>query len=91
MRFKDLSDYGQLDEGDLILINCERNGVFPVTVKEVLMKGTPEEEIIINKSKNIYFITAKYFDNTSWVKVCAKVTDGKIYSISNNTRKFITF
>jgi len=86
--FKTLTDYGQLKPGDAVLIRDRNDVVFPATVKDVLSPGGAEEEILIGKSKNLYFIVGMYLDGKSWVKECAKIVNGKIYSLSNSMESY---
>lgn len=58
---------GEIKPGDVI--HCEFKGrAKKYRVKEVLNAGTDLEEILINKKKNLYFITSMAVDGTSWAK-----------------------
>lgn len=64
-----LTDYGQIKEGDLIVINAVfAKKPFSSTVRVVIRGGTDEEEIVYNRSKNYYFITSMVLDGSSQVK-----------------------
>ena len=59
-----LTDYGQITEGDFIIIDfCGAR--MCVTANQVLQKGTENEEIVYNRKKNFYFITSMVLDGTS--------------------------
>lgn len=91
MRLIDVTDYGQINVGDVLLVRRSNEFIAPVEVKTVLMQGTDKEEIILSKGKNIYFIMENFLNGKSWVKECKKITNGKMYSISNNQRCFSTY
>lgn len=80
---------GQLSVGDALLIEDIKGIVFPVTVKKINFPGGLEEEVIISLSKNKYFIVSMYLDGTSWVKKCVKIINGKIFSLSNSTERYL--
>jgi len=62
-----LDDFGCINEGDLLLMNtCY--GQFKVRAKKVLYKGSEDEEVIIHKRRNHYFIIGMVLDGSSWVK-----------------------
>jgi len=83
-----ITGYGQIKEGDMLLVRRSNEFIAPVIAKQVLQAGTPEEEIVLSKTKNIYFIMLKFLDGSSWIKECRKVESGKIYSISNSMYDF---
>lgn len=61
---KKLTDYGQVDEGDFLVIDfCGARMV--VKANLILQKGTENEEVIYNRKKNFYFITSMVLDGTS--------------------------
>jgi len=62
-----LSSFGQVQEEDVII--CHFNGERQIYIaEEVLNPGTEQEEIIVNKEENKYFITSMALDGTSWAK-----------------------
>lgn len=66
MSFK-LSEAGQINEGDFVKMRY--NGrMRQYKAKKVLNAGKGNEEIIINKKQNKYFITSMAIDGTSWAK-----------------------
>lgn len=76
---KQLTAPGQIKPGDII--HCEFKGKPQrYRVKEVLYPGTYKEEILINKKKNLYFITSMAVDGSSWAK---KVHYGNPTNCSN--------
>lgn len=91
MNILPITGYGQISTGDVLLIKRSNEFVAPVEVKDVLQKGTDEEEIILSKTKNQYFIMSMFIDGKSWVKECCKLVDGRIYSISNNQRSITCY
>jgi hypothetical protein len=66
---------GQLSVGDQIIIENKMGERKKARVKIVLDKGSALEEIVINKSRNHYFIVSMLMDGSSWVKECHKVID----------------
>jgi len=67
MRTEPLTRPGQIKTGDTI--HCEFRGeIQQHPVKEVLNAGTSREEILINRKKNLYFITSMAIDGSSWAK-----------------------
>ena len=81
-----LTGYGQVREGDVLLVKRSNEYIAPVEVKEVIDTGTDREEIILSKAKNVYFVVAKFLRGDSWIKECSKLVDGRLYSITNNQR-----
>lgn len=62
-----LTSAGQIKPGNTV--HCDFKGrPQKYRVKEVLYAGTDKEEILINKKKNLYFITSMAIDGTSWAK-----------------------
>jgi len=68
---------GQLKVGDKIaIIGKSDRDTQEITVKDVLtIDGN--EEIIINRKKNYYFITKLLVEGRSWAKEVRKIQDGK--------------
>ena len=81
-----ITGYGQIRTGDVLLVKRSNEFIAPVEVKDVLEPGTEQEEIILSKTKNVYFIVRKFLAGESWIKQCAKLVDGRLYSITNNHR-----
>lgn len=64
---------GQLKKGDKIQIVGKSDGDSQiVTVKEIVHHAD-REEIIINKRRNLYFITSMMLAGTSWAKSVTKL------------------
>ena len=83
-----ISDFGQIKEGDVLVIE-KRNGCkHVVQAKIVLNKGTDKEEVVICKAKNDCFIVAMVLNNTSWVKSIIRIPDTALTAITNNMREF---
>ena len=68
-----LTAEGQLAKGDKIRIvgKSERDSQI-VTIKEVITVDG-REEVIINKRRNYYFITALVLAGSSWAKSVTKI------------------
>ena len=78
---REVTEYGQVNKGDLLFMStCY--GSFKVRAKEILYKGTEEEEILIHKRANHYFILSMLFEGKSWVNRAWVVPDG--YFSKNN-------
>lgn len=71
-----ITTFGQLSVGDKVKIvgKSKRDCYKSITVKDVLNPNTKKEEIIINKSKNYFFITNMLVKGTSWAKEVTKIT-----------------
>jgi hypothetical protein len=63
-----LTDYGQVEPNDLIIIKLANGDVEPKRVDEVLEKGTEYEEILLKSNNKAYFITKNLLTDASWVK-----------------------
>lgn len=75
-----INNYGCVEEGDLLLLNtCY--GQFKVRAKKVLYGGTKEEEIIIHKRANHYFITSMLLNGKSWVKHARVIKPNEIKNL----------
>lgn len=59
---------GQLKIGDKIKITGKSEKYDSVTTVKDILNVDDEEEVITNKSKNIYFITNMLLNGTSWAK-----------------------
>ena len=71
MAYSKLSAVGQIYEGDRLILVNGAGKVTKTTAKFVLNQNTDKEEVVINKSKNLYFILSMYLDGSSWVKAVA--------------------
>ncbi|MFW8589866.1 hypothetical protein ACOI22_03590 [Glaciecola sp. 2405UD65-10] len=74
-----ITGFGQLSIGDRIKIigKSERDSYKSVTVKDVLNKGRVNEEVIINKRFNHYFITNMLINGGSWAVEAFKQAEGE--------------
>lgn len=89
IEFIPVTYYGQIKQGEVLLIE-KTNGVkFVAVAKEVLNKGKPTEEIVINLSSNIYFIVSMFLDGNSWVKSVVRLPDVEVTTIVNNMKTFV--
>lgn len=84
MVITEVTEYGQIKEGYMLLIEKKNGVVFPCVALDVIMRGSDKEEIRFNKKRNLYFIMSMMLDGSSWVKSCKIVEQGKIYCITNN-------
>ena len=84
IHWQSITDFGQMKEGDLILIQQKNGVVFPETVKEIIRHGSENEEIVFSMKQNKYFITKMLLDGESWAQSVVKVIDGKATCIINN-------
>lgn len=62
---------GQIHEGDRLIIVGRDGRVLRRKARIVLNPYTDKEEIVFNKSSNLYFITAMVIDGSSWAKAVA--------------------
>jgi hypothetical protein len=75
---------GQLSVGDRIIIENKSGERQKARVKIVLDKETEIEEIVINKSRNHYFIVSMLMAGSSWVKECHKVIEQQAVKDQSN-------
>lgn len=87
MELIDITKFGQIEKGDFLLLE-DCNCVFPAIVREVLNSNETGEEIILSKSKNVYFIMENYLNRVSWVLNCKRVVNGDVFNLSNTTKKW---
>lgn len=85
IKIQQVTFFGQLKAGDMILVETKQDGVFAATVKDVINGSRPDEEIILSKGRNLYFITKMLINDESWAVECHKVFNGKMYSVGNTT------
>ncbi len=71
MSYSKLSASDQIHEGDRLIVVDDSGKVKKTTAKIVINPNTDKEEIVINKSKNHYFILSMYLRGASWVKAVA--------------------
>jgi len=74
MYILNVTNYGQIKEGDILLLETNL-GKFKVHAKIICNENTPDEEIVIHKTKNHYFILHMMLNGSSWVK-SAKIVSG---------------
>lgn len=68
MSFKPLTKFGQVSEGDKIIIVDAAGKVTRGTARVVLNPGAETEEVIYNVSRNYYFIVHMFLAGESWAK-----------------------
>lgn len=71
MSYSKLMAYGQIEKGDKLVIVGRDGRVNRKKVREVLHSGTKNEEVIISKASNSYFITSMVLAGSSWAKAVA--------------------
>lgn len=71
MSYSKLSAYGQIYQGDRLVIVDGQGKAMRRVARDVLNAGTDKEEVIINLSKNKYFIVSMYLKGESWAKAIA--------------------
>lgn len=64
---RELTGAGQIQKGATVVLSFKGDGQVH-TVDEVLSAGTNREEILLDTESNLYFITSKVVDGTSWAK-----------------------
>ena len=79
-------NYGQINNGDALIIETKTGITFPAVAKRVLHGGTDKEEVVIAKSKNHYFIMSMMLAGNSWAKNVIRVPGAVLTSYSNTTK-----
>lgn len=90
IEFQPVSNLGQLEAGQLILIehNHDRKTVVsPAVVQKVLNSGTKQEEVIIDMKWNSFFNVHMYLEGESWVKNVQIILNGKVFSMTNTKER----
>ena len=64
---KSLTEAGQIRDGAIVALTKNNVSKAYVVVK-VIFPGEGNEEILLRKKKNIYFITSMAIDGSSWAK-----------------------
>ena len=88
MQLTPLTEAGQLKVGDALLIEDKRGGTFIAEVKMLIESGKRSEEVVISKSKNVYFVLSNYLQGKSWVKAVDVINNAQITNICNTRKKF---
>lgn len=78
--------YGQIENGDVLVIETKTGITFPAVAKRVLHGGTDKEEVVIAKSKNHYFIMSMMLAGKSWAKNVIRIPGAVLTSYSNSTK-----
>lgn len=81
-----VTGYGQIKNGDVLIIETRTGFTFPAVAKYVLHSGTEKEEVVISKSKNHYFIMSMMLSGKSWAKTVVRILDAVLTSYSNSTK-----
>lgn len=74
MKLEKITGEGMLEEGDLVLISRANDEIYSNTVKEVLVING-NEEVVLTRKSNKYFITSLMINGESWAKDVYKVID----------------
>lgn len=83
-----ITDFGQVKEGDVLIIEKQNGCKHVVQAKVVINEGSEREEVVICKSKNDYFIMALMLEGKSWVKSVLRLPEVALTAITNNTKEF---
>ncbi len=87
MQIEPLTRVGQVQEGDILLLEDAKGRVLRVNAQEVIRPGVVDdsngEEIVFNRRRNDYFITALYLAGKSWVKDARIVVPGNVPLLAN--------
>ena len=62
-----LTKVGQIKKGDCLMVEYDGK-TLPYIARNVIHKGTLQEEIIVHRKLNKYFIVALAIDGSSWAK-----------------------
>lgn len=81
-----VTGYGQINNGDALIIETKTGITFPAVAKRVLHGGTDKEEVVIAKSKNHYFIMSMMLAGKSWAKNVIRIPGAVLTSYSNTTK-----
>lgn len=88
MKLTPLTKAGQLNVGDALLIEDKRGGAFIAEVKLIIESGKQSEEVVISRTKNVYFLISNYLEGKSWVKTVDVINNAQITNICNTRKKF---
>lgn len=84
-----ITKVGQIKKNDVLVIE-KNNGIkFLAIAREIINEGAYDEEILLSKGKNYYFIVSKLADGTSWVKSVTKLKDVQATALINNTNSYV--
>lgn len=78
---------GQIKEGDVLWFKKKNGCVHIGQAKKVINSGK-DEEILLTKNKNDYFILDMYLDGKSWVSEAYILPDTSLTTITNNMNEF---
>jgi len=81
---KPVTDYGQINNGDTLVLEKQNGVKFVATAREVLNPNTNNEEILLTKRSNDYFIMGLFLEGRSWVKNACVLIDVKVVTLTNN-------
>lgn len=81
-----VTGYGQINNGDVLIIETKSGFTFPAIAKYVLHSGTDKEGVVIAKSINHYFIVSMMLAGTSWAKNVIRIPGAVLTSYSNTTK-----
>lgn len=78
--------YGQIENGDVLIIETKTGITFPAIAKKVLHGGTEDEEVVISLRRNHYFIMSMMLAGKSWAKNVIRIPGAVLTSYSNTTK-----
>lgn len=81
-----VTKYGQINRGDLLIIETRTGITFPAVAKAVLHSGTEKEEVIVSKTRNHYFIMSMMLDGKSWARNVLRIPGGVLTTYSNSMK-----
>ena len=86
IEFSAVTDFGQINQGELLVIEKKNGLKFVAVAKKVLDKGRADEEVIICIKGNQYFITSMLLDGSSWVKNVTRLPSVNVTTITNTSK-----
>ncbi|WP_444891754.1 hypothetical protein ACJJIE_00135 (plasmid) [Microbulbifer sp. TRSA001] len=88
MEGQPVTNFGQIKQGDTLVIERRQGGRFVVQVRQVIAPGTGREEVVLSIGKNDYFIVSMFIDGTSWVRKVWRLPGVRLTNITNNMEAF---
>jgi hypothetical protein len=78
--------YGQINKGDVLVIETKSGITFPAVAKMIIRSGTEDEEVVISLRRNHYFIMSMMLAGKSWAKNVIRIPGAVLTSYSNSTK-----
>lgn len=76
---------GQIRTGDVLVIEAKSGVKIIALAKHVIRQGKPDEEIVISKATNHYFIMEMMLTGKSWAKNVLRIPGAKMTADTNTT------